>query len=98
MSEGLPTIPEVARKAAEAALCGGGEEQYTVHVTHGDVARAALDAAAPLIVAAELERLVAEAFPNDRVDYHYALEALYEDICSRITELTRAAELRGGGS
>jgi hypothetical protein len=51
------SIPEEAIEKAMDALCGGGEEQFTLHVTHRDVATAAVGAAAPLIVAAELERL-----------------------------------------
>lgn len=47
-----------------------------------------VEAAAPLILAGELERLLDEAFPNGEAsDYHYALEALFEAIQNRASAL-----------
>lgn len=48
-----------------------------------------LHSAAPLIVAAELSRLLDIAFPDEDLDYHYG--------CERLLELVRdrASELRG---
>jgi hypothetical protein len=39
-------VPAAAVQIVEEALCGGGEEQHSVHVTHPGVARAALTALA----------------------------------------------------
>lgn len=80
------TIPEEAVNAAaqdmaDAAVFHLGRDLGTVH--RNEIALAALEAAAPLILAAELERLV------DETDWAWAVGSSLK---------ARAAELRGVGS
>lgn len=76
-------IPDEAEKAAHAEYDdamenGGGTECEVIR---------AVRAAAPFIVAAELARLIDEAFPDEISDWYYGLESLHDAINSRISEL-----------
>lgn len=94
MNENI-TIPEEARRAAAEAVHGGA--------AYGSAAKrkadAALAAAAPLIVAAELERLAAQFdqvyAPGDHeFDWNSGYDRATDDGVERLR--ARAAELRGG--
>ena len=61
-----------------------------------DLQEKAVTAAAPHIVAAELQRLMDDAFPDEDSDYHYGCERLLDLVRDRIPELRgdRKAEQR----